>query len=289
MKLRPIRPRILYVSAYVVFSMILPVVSEIMRMQYGLHTWLTEYLELYIALVPPLLLTIVIFRRSFQRVLPVFAIYVIYLLATGILQIVVPPDVIATRLGLFMGGAEAMIQVVLLYSILRHFCLPFPRSLKAANRLFVVAVGVLVGLALLSIWSMRTDPNLSQGGMHGAAMIGWSLVVSGLILFILVLKRVFALPADHPLLLITAGLGVMEAFDLIVSPVFMYYGVHRLLLLYSYEAISGGAGALSFALWFVAVLHHGDEPATGAQVDLDFSKKQMNDMSSAFARLIYRQ
>jgi hypothetical protein len=258
-------------------------------MQYKVHTWMTEYLELYLGLLPLLLLCFMIFWRSFHRVLPAFAIYVIYLCITSVLQIVVPTDVITNRIGLAMGATEALIQVFLIYSILRHLCRPFPRFFKLSNWLFVVALLTLVGLAFLSIWRMRSDPSLAQGGVHGASMLGWTLVVCGLVLFVLVVKYSFALPADNPLLLIAVGLGLVEAFDLVISPIFMYYGFHHLLLLYGYEAISGGAAAMEIALWFLAVLHHGEEPVPGKQMDLESSRKQMNDISSAFARLVYKQ
>jgi hypothetical protein len=81
----------------------------------------------------------------------------------------------------------------------------------------------------------------------------------------------------------------VEALDLIIGPVFMYYGIHRLVSLYAYEAISGGTGAVQIALGYLAVLHYAEEPRVDTQTALEFSRQQLDTMSGAFSRLIYKR
>jgi hypothetical protein len=286
---RSIRPRTIYIAAYVLFSMIWPVAVEIPRMQYHIHSQILDFFDVFLPFLPLVGLCVLVFRRSFHRVLPVYAAYVVYSCVQSVLLLVVDPHVFFTQIGFFLGVIITFLKVILIYSILRRLCGQVPRFLRTANWLFVAAVTVFVGLAIFSIVRMQADPNFSRGGVHGPAIISTKLIVCGLILFVLIVKRSFALPADNPLLLIVLGLGLVEAFDLIIGPVFMYYGIHRLVSLYAYEAIAGGTGAVEVALGYLAVLHYAEEPHFDMQTALEFSRQHVDTLSGAFSRLIYKR
>ena len=286
---RSIRPRTIYIAAYVLFSMIWPVAVEIPRMQYHIHSQILDFFDVFLPFLPLVGLCVLVFRRSFHRVLPAFAIYVVYSCIHQILYMTVNPHVFFTQVGFFLGVVTTFMQVVLIYAILRRLCGQVPRFLRLANWLFAAAVCGFAGLAVFSMLRMQTNPNFSQGGIHGSAMISTKLILCGLILFVLIVKRSFALPADHPMLLLVLGMGLVEAFDLIVAPVFMYYGIHRLVSLYAYEAIAGGTQAVELALSYLAVLHQAEEPRFDTQTALEFSRQHMDTLSGAFSRLIYKR
>jgi hypothetical protein len=69
----------------------------------------------------------------------------------------------------------------------------------------------------------------------------------------------------------------------------MYYGIHRLVSLYAYEAIAGGTQAVELALSYLAVLHQAEEPRFDTQTALEFSRQHMDTLSGAFSRLIYKR
>jgi len=286
---RSVRPRTIYIAVFVLFSAIWPVAIEVPRMQYGVHSQVVDFFDVFVPLLPLIGLCVLIFRRSFHRVLPAYAVYVVYSCIHQILYLLVDPHVYFTRLGFFMAVVTLFLQVVLIYSILRRLCGKVPRFLRLANWLFVAAAVGLAGMAVFSIVRMQSDPNFSQGGIHGPSMISAKLILCGLILFVLIVKRSFALPADNPLLLIVLGLGLVEAFDLIISPVFLYYGVHRLVSMYTYEAIAGATGAVEIALGYLAVLHQSEEQRVETQTAMEFSKQQLDTLSGAFSRLIYKR
>ncbi|HEV3040954.1 MAG TPA: hypothetical protein VHA33_24525 [Candidatus Angelobacter sp.] len=286
---RSIRPRTIYIVAYVLFSTIWPVAVEIPRMQYNVHSWTFDFIEVLVPLLPLAGLCLLIFRRSFHRVLPMYAVYVVYSCVHQIIYMFVDPMVFHTQVGFFLGVITTLVQVILIYSILRRLCSQVPRFLQVANWLFIAAMGVFVTMAVVSTLRMQAHPGFSQGGIHSSAIISSKIVLCGLILFVLIVKQSFGLAGDNPLLLIVLGFGLVEAFDLIIAPIFLYYGIHRLALMYTYEAIAGGTAAVEVALGYLAILHHSEESSAATQTALEFSRQQLDIMSGAFARLVYKR
>ncbi|HEV2991684.1 MAG TPA: hypothetical protein VG759_24835 [Candidatus Angelobacter sp.] len=286
---RSIRPRTIYIVAYVLFSTIWPVAVEIPRMQYNVHSWTLDFFDVFLPLLPLVGLCILIFRRSFHRVLPMYAVYVVYSCIHQVVYMLIDPHVFATQAGFFIESITILVQVVLIYSILRRLCSQVPRFLQVTNWLFIAAMGVFVSMAVVSTLRMQSHPGFAQGGIHSSAIISTKLVLCGMILFVLIVKKSFGLAGDNPLLLIVLGFGLVEALDLVIAPIFLYYGIHRLALLYTYEAIAGGTGAVEVALGYLAVLHQAEESSTATQAALEFSTQQLDSMSGAFARLIYKR
>jgi hypothetical protein len=286
---RSIRPRTIYIVAYVLFSTIWPVAVEIPRMQYNVHSWTLDFFDVFVPLLPLAGLCILIFRRSFHRVLPMYAVFVVYSCIHQVIYMLVDPLTFNTQVGFFMSVMTIFLEVVLIYSILRRLCSQIPRFLQVTNWLFIAAMCVFVTMAVVSTLRMQSHPGFSHGGIHGSAIISTKLVLCGMILFVLIVKQSFGLAGDNPLLLIVLGFGLVEAVDLIVAPIFLYYGIHRLPLLYGYEAIAGCTAAVEVALGYLAVLHHFEESSTATQTAMEFSRQQLDTMTGAFARLIYKR